>query len=312
MLIVRHYQHCPDHTKGAVVAIGNFDGVHQGHQAVIKQAKLVAQELSLPLAILTFEPHPQRVISPDAAPLRITAPAEKLRLLHEYGADIIYALHFNKQLAGLSAYDFIHNVLVNALNVRHVVVGYDFIFGNKRSGNIAYLQQQAALLGIGVTQVQAKEVSEIVCSSSTIRSFLQEGKITNANQLLGRSFKMSGKVHEGAKLARSFGVPTANIRPKLPVLLRLGVYIVEVPLLEDGKTTIYQGVANLGNRPTVDGLTTLLEVHLFGFEGNLYGKRLSVLFHHFLRPEQRFDSIDALVSQIQQDIKTAKETLKGK
>jgi len=303
MQIFRHYENLPVAARGAAVAIGNFDGVHRGHQSLIAHTKTLGSKLG----VLVFEPHPQEYFKPDGARFRLTPFRAKTRLLEHFGADVLYALHFDAHLAALTAEEFISKVLVEGLGVRHIVVGNDFQFGKGRTGTVDLLKARGAERGFGVTTfdlVGAGPESKI--SSTRIREALREGKPEIAARLLGHWWTVEGRVQPGDKRGRTIGFPTANVSLEGYLEPALGVYAVRV---EIGDKT-YNGVANFGRRPTFDKKDVLLEVHLFDFTGDIYGQQIIVSFVSYLRPEMKFAGLDALKAQIAADSDTARQLLK--
>lgn len=310
MRLFRHLSSVPADARGAVVAIGNFDGLHLGHQAVIAEARARAQAEGRPLALMTFRPHPRRYFRPDDAPFRLTPFRAKVRAIAGLGVDTLFVLRFDAAMAAVTAEAFVEEILHQGIGAAHVVVGHDFAFGNRRQGNVALLRAKGAELGFGVTAVApaAEEGGEIY-SSSVIRRYLTEGQPQRAAALLGRLWEIEGRVLPGDQRGRTIGFPTANIDPGEYVQQAHGVYAVRAGVAEDGGTKWYDGVANLGVRPTVDGSRLLLETHLFDFSGDLYGKYLRVALVDFLRPERKFESFDALKQQIADDSRRAREIL---
>lgn len=296
--------------RGAVVAIGNFDGVHLGHQAVIGAAGRIARAEGAPHAVLTFEPHPRHVFRPDDPPFRLTPFRVKSRRIETLGVDLLFTLHFDLAFAAKSAEDFIATVLLDGLGLRHVVVGYDFVFGNKRRGNPALLVEQGAGLGFGVTIVEPVAAgADAVYSSTRIREHLLAGEPREAAALLGRFWEIDGRVERGDQRGRTIGFPTANLT--LDDFLRpaAGVYAVRAGIEEGGAVVWHDAVANFGRRPTFGGTDLRLEVHLFDFDGDLYGRHLRVALIEHLRPEQKFPGIDALKAQIAEDAGRARAVL---
>ena len=287
-----------------VVAVGNFDGVHLGHAALVKRLVEEARRLGLPPTILTFEPHPREFFAPASAPARLTTLREKLELLAGLGVAQAMVCHFNTAFAALSAETFIDDVLRRALKVRHLIVGDDFRFGHGRTGDFSVLQQAGARHAFGVEAMHSVTVDGLRVSSSAIRQALQDGDMALAGQLLGRPYMMDGKVAHGDRIGRQLGFATANIRIKHNPLPMSGVFAVEVAGLVDGQ--VLPGVANLGIRPTVGGTRPLLEVHLFDFDRDIYGAHISVRFRHKLRDEQRFPNFEALKAQIAADAAAAR------
>lgn len=289
-----------------VLAIGNFDGVHKGHQALLDAALARATKLNLPFVVLTFSPHPRRFFLPNTPPFLLYNDDLKREALHGAGIDDIYTESFDQAFAALSAVDFVTDILHKKYNAAHVFVGNDFVYGYKRSGNIQTLTTQCNALGIDVTPLSKvlDEDGEIY-SSTLIRETLQEGDMPRAARLLGREWQTTGTVVHGDKRGRSIGFPTANLQLGDIITPRHGVYAVTAQT-KDGKN--YRAVANFGTRPTVGGASApRLEVHLLNFNGDLYDQTLRITWHTFLRPEQRFDGLEALKAQIAADIRQARD-----
>jgi len=293
----------PEH-QGCVATIGNFDGVHLGHQAILRQVKAKALELGVPSAVVVFEPQPREFFAASQAPARLTRFRDKVERLSAQGIDRILCLPFNQKLASLSGRAFIDQVLIQGLGVRHLVVGDDFRFGCDRAGDFALLQQVGQEQGFDVVNTTTFEVEAERVSSTRIRTVLAEANFVLANKLLGVPYQISGRVLHGRKLGRQLGVPTANLslKDKQPALQ--GVYTV---LMSGGDGLLHKGVANIGNRPTIDGVRPALEVHLFDFNGDLYGQRVQVTFCSKLRDEQRFSDVAALREQIMMDLQQARD-----
>ena len=293
----------PEH-KGCVATIGSFDGVHLGHQAILRQLIQVAREKNLPAVVIVFEPQPHEFFAGDKAPARLMRMREKLEALWAAGVDKVLCLHFNQELRSLSAEQFIDRVLVQGLAIKHLVVGDDFRFGCDRKGDFALLQIKGAELGFEVTDTHTLEIDGKRVSSTRIRHLLEAGDFAEAEKLLGKPYGINGRVVYGKQLGRQLGVPTANVdlrRYRSPLH---GVFAVTA-IFKDG--TQVQGVANIGVRPTVNGLKKpLLEVHLFNFSRDIYGVVIDVVFRHKLRDEQKFASLDELKAQLQTDISQAK------
>ena len=293
----------PEH-KGCVATIGSFDGVHLGHQAILRQLIQVAREKNLPAVVIVFEPQPHEFFAGDKAPARLMRMREKLEALWSAGVDKVLCLHFNQELRSLSAEQFIDRVLVQGLAIKHLVVGDDFRFGCDRKGDFALLQIKGAELGFEVTDTHTLEIDGKRVSSTRIRHLLEAGDFAEAEKLLGKPYGINGRVVYGKQLGRQLGVPTANVdlrRYRSPLH---GVFAVTA-IFKDG--TQVQGVANIGVRPTVNGLKKpLLEVHLFNFSRDIYGVVIDVVFRHKLRDEQKFASLDELKAQLQTDISQAK------
>jgi len=296
--------------RGAVVAVGNFDGVHRGHQAVIAAAKKAALAASVPCAVLTFEPHPRSVFQPGAPPFRLTPFRAKSHALERLGVDLLFTLHFDLGFAKKSAENFVAEALVAGLGLRAVVVGYDFVFGNRRRGTPELLQDEGRKRGFDVMVVApVAGPGGAVYSSTQIREHLAAGRPREAAALLGRPWEIEGRVETGDRLGRTIGFPTANIALFDYLRPAAGVYAVRAGIEEGDTTRWFDGAANLGWRPTVGGTDLRLEAHLFDFDGDLYGKHLRVAFIERLRPEQRFAGLDALKAQIAADCEEARRML---
>jgi riboflavin kinase/FMN adenylyltransferase len=307
MRIVRHYRDFPADARGAVVALGNFDGVHLGHRALLLEAKRLARENNRPFGAIVFEPYPREFFRPNDEPFRLTPFRAKARLLTELGADILIVLTFDKQMASMSPQDFVLEVLVKELAVTHVVIGKDFRFGKQRGGDAAVLGYMGEMEGFGTT-VFAPVFADgsVKISSSDIRVALKAGRVDEAARLLGHWWRVEGHVAQGDKRGRELGYPTANLKLEHTLLPAFGIYAVRVHL-PDGR--VFDGAASFGIRPTFALETPLLEVHLFGFSGDLYGALIAVEFIAYLRPEKKFETIEALKAQIATDCDDAKRIL---
>lgn len=300
----------PAHLRGGVVAIGNFDGVHRGHQAVLDKALAEAERRAVPALVLTFDPHPRTVFRPDVSLFILTPPAVKARLVAELGFDAVVEQRFTRDFASNSAEDFVTGVLDRGLGISHVVTGFDFHFGRDRQGGPAFLMASGEKHGFGVTLVDAfrDEGAEVV-SSSRIRLLLTEGEIAEAAGLLGYRYTVEAEVSGGKRLGRTLGFPTANMTLSPDVTLMHGIYAVRFRRA-DG--TLFDGVASFGRRPTVDeDGAPLLETYVFDFAGDLYGETCSVSFFGYLRGEEKFDGLDALVAQMKRDEAEARALLAG-
>lgn len=306
MELIRGYHNLRPRHRGCVATIGNFDGVHLGHQTVIGQLAEKASELRLPTVVVLFEPQPQEFFQPADAPARLMRLRDKLMALKRYSVDRVLCLRFGARLADMPAEDFIRTILAEGLGVRYLVVGDDFRFGRRRAGNFGMLQKAGAQYGFAVAPMHTFSVDGVRVSSTRIREALAAGDLGGAARLLGRGFRMSGRVAHGDKRGRTIGVPTANIHLHRKVTPVRGVYVVEMFGVSDGPVA---GVANVGTRPTVEGTRTLLEVHLLDFDGDIYGRQVSVEFLHKLRDERRFASFDELKARIDQDIGEARTWL---
>lgn len=287
------------------LTIGNFDGVHRGHRAMLDRLVEKARELKLACKVLTFEPHPREYFSPATAPTRLTRLREKLELIAEAGVGEVHVLRFGAPLAAIPATQFVDDILLRSLRVRWLLVGRDFRYGAKRAGDFAALQSASAMKGFALEAMgDVMEGSQRV-SSSGVRTALASGDLASAERLLGRAYSMSGRVAHGEKLGRTLGFPTANIvlrrRPPLA-----GIFAVEAELEETH--AVMRGVASVGRRPTVrENAPPLLEVHLFDWSGDLYGRHLRVKFLRKLREEEKYDGLDALRSAIGRDVVQAKD-----
>jgi len=310
MRLFRHHTEIPVEARNAVVALGNFDGVHRGHQAVIGAAQVRARELGTTSAVLTFEPHPREFFKPDQPSFRLTPLRIKVRQLEAIGVDNLFVLPFGPRLAQMSAEAFVIEVLIEGLEAQHVVVGYDFVFGRERRGNAALLADLGRMHGLGVTSVAAAASdSGEVFSSTKVREHLKGGRPMGATALLGRPWEIEGRVEHGDRRGRQLGFPTANIALGDYLEPMLGVYAVKAGIDMGAATRWYDGVANLGRRPTVGGTQVQLEVHLFDMSADLYGRHLRVAFIDFLRPEKKFAGLPELKAQIAEDSGRAREIL---
>ena len=310
MRIYRHYDALPADARGAAVAIGNFDGVHPGHQTVIHEAGLIAGNMCRPWAVLTFEPHPRAFFTPGFEPFRLTPFRSKARRIAELGADLLIVQRFDKAFSSLPAEDFVNTVLVDGLGAGHVVSGYDFVFGHKRGGNCELLLAMGAKKGYGFTAVNAQTDSFGEAYSSTrVRERLGDADPRGAAAILGRDFEIEGRVARGEARGKSIGFPTANIPLGAYLRPALGVYAVRAAIEQENGDIWLDGVANIGVRPTFGSDGVVLEVFLFDFDDDLYGKRLRVRLVDFLRPEKKFDGVDDLKAQIAQDSAKAQKIL---
>lgn len=310
MRIFRHYTELPAEARGAVVALGNFDGVHLGHQTVIGQALRIARTNGRPAGAMTFEPHPRIVFQPDQPPFRLTPFRIKARHIEALGVEFLFNQHFDMAFAQHSDEDFVKEVLVDGLGVSHVVVGYDYVFGKGRKGNCIRLAEMAAKFGFGASCVPAVHAPDgQVYSSTRVREHLIAGRPQEAAKLLGRYWEIEGRVEHGDARGRTIDVPTANVPLGEYQRPATGVYAVRAGIDQGGATLWHDGVANFGNRPTFGGGDVVLEAHLFGFTGDLYGRHMRVALVEYIRPEQRFTGIDALKAQIAVDCEAARRLL---
>ena len=312
MRLIRHTETVPPELSGAVIAIGNFDGVHLGHQAVINQAKDIARDIRAPVVVVTFEPHPRSHFQPHGAPFRLTSLRAKAHLMEVLGIDGLVVLHFDHAFAAMEAGDFVANILARDLGAVHVVVGEDFAFGRGRKGNVALLELMADECGFKVSPaVQVRDEDGAVISSNTIRGFLKDAKPEAAARLLGRPWEVDGRVVHGDARGVGLGFPTANLRMDATLLPCPGVYAVRAGIDAGAETRWFDGAANFGVRPQFEGEEPRLEVFLMDFSGDLYGRTLRVSFVAYLRPEAAFDSVDALVQQMERDVLEARARLKA-
>lgn len=297
-----------DDLRGGVVAIGNFDGVHRGHQSVLDRALEIANENNVPALVMTFEPHPRAVFTPENAPFRISPAPLKAVLLEKLGFNAVIEQAFDKNFASNSAQDFINNILVKQFGVSHVVTGFDFHFGKGREGGPAFLMAAGEERGFGVTLVDAfRDENADVISSSRIRQLLIDGELGEANALLGYRFTVEGEIVKGRQLGRELGYPTANMVLHQENGLKPGIYAVK---FRDGEGNLRDGVASFGVRPTVeDDGAPILETFVFDFTGDLYGQNCQVHLVSYLREEQKFDDLDSLVVQMKLDDAEAREVL---
>ena len=310
MRIVRHPSAIPDDARGAAVTIGNFDGVHRGHEAVIGVAAEAARGLGAPLAVVTFEPHPRRFFRPEEPPFQLTPLRSKARRFESLGVDTLLALRFDAAMARVAPETFIDEVLAQGLAARHLTIGYDFVFGHNRQGNVETLARWANGAGVGFEVVEpVAGWGETVYSSTNIRACLRDGKPGAAAAQLGRCWEIEGRVREGDKRGRLLGFPTANLALAETVRPALGVYAVWAGVEQDGGTVWHPGCANLGIRPTVGGTVVGLETHIFDFDRDIYGRLLRVALVEYIRPERKFDGLDRLRDQIGRDSHAARELL---
>jgi riboflavin kinase/FMN adenylyltransferase len=302
-----HWQAIPAEWKGGVVALGNFDGVHRGHQALIAHAAEKARAIGAPLLALTFEPHPRRFFVPDTAPFRLTMPAAKTRLLAEQKVQAVLAQRFDTEFAAITADGFVDDVLLSGMGARHVVCGYDFTFGARRIGHVEKLRKLGEARGFGVSVLDPVTREGEIYSSTRIREALRAGWASEASELLGHHWEIEGVVEKGDQRGRTIGFPTANVALGEHLRPRFGVYAVRVLVAN----TWRDGVANLGKRPTVGKLQENFEVHLFDFASDIYGQVLRVALVDFIRPEMKFAGLDQLKAQIAADGQAAQRLLAG-
>jgi riboflavin kinase/FMN adenylyltransferase len=307
MRIIRDFQFVEGQDRGASAAIGNFDGVHLGHREVISQARTAAPDA--PLGVLTFEPHPREYFAPDAPPFRLMGREARASRLAKLGVERLYELPFNAALAALTPEQFAQRVIADGLGLRHVVVGTDFCFGKGRAGTATDLQRFGDQMGFGVTLAELVELDAGQVSSTAIRAALSDGQPRAAAAQLGHWHRIEGPVIGGEQRGRDLGYPTANMSIEGLHPPKFGVYAVLVDVTEGPHRGTYHGVASLGVRPMFGENRANLETFLFDFKGDLYGTTLSVALVAFLRPEEKFDGLDALIAQMDADSARAREIL---
>ncbi|TDK41292.1 bifunctional riboflavin kinase/FAD synthetase [Antarcticimicrobium luteum] len=307
MRIIRDHQFVETQDRGASAAIGNFDGVHLGHQSVIRLARGAAPQA--PLGIITFEPHPREYFAPQSPPFRLMRRGARAHRLEKLGVEKLYELNFNAALAGLTPEAFARSVLAEGLGVAHVVVGADFCFGKGRAGNAQDLVRFGREMGFGVTVAPLLEQSENTVSSTAIRTALSEGRPREAASMLGHWHRIEGAVIGGEQRGRELGFPTANMSIEGLHPPAFGVYAVLVDVLDGPHKGSYRGAASLGVRPMFGGEVPNIETYIFDFSGDLYGATLSVGLVEFLRPEMQFESLDALIAQMDGDCARSRDIL---
>lgn len=308
MSVVSDFRNVPDAARGACVALGNFDGVHAGHRAVIDLARAEAEDRRAPLAVLIFEPPPRRFFQPDSPPFRIMRPELRRQALYAIGVDVIFELPFNAEMAGMSPREFVDDVLVSGMGISHLSVGFDFQFGKGRTGTTATLEELSGEFGftLSVTDPVTEHGDKI--SSTAIRKALQEGRPEDAARFLGDYWIADGVVEHGEKRGRTIGFPTANLTLGNLIHPKFGIYAVWARV--EGFENWMPGVANFGRTPTTGDREPLLEVFLFDFNGTIYDRSMEVAFVSFLRPEEKFDTLDDLVVQMHKDKDQAQSLLK--
>ena len=309
MQIVRDYQYVTDNDRGASAAIGNFDGVHLGHQHVIDLARAEAGKLGAPLGVVTFEPHPREYFAPKAPPFRLMNAETRAHRLEKLGVDKLYELNFNASLSALTPEQFARDVLADGLGLKHVVVGADFQFGKGRAGTARDLERFGREMGFGVTIANLLTGKGGAVSSTAIRQALTEGRPRDAARMLGHWHRIDGAVIRGDQRGRDLGFPTANMSITGLHPPRFGVYAVEVEVLTGPHAGLYGGAASMGVRPMFGDNLPNLESYIFDFQGDIYGEDISVALIEYLRPEETFDGLEALVAQIDADCARAREIL---
>jgi riboflavin kinase/FMN adenylyltransferase len=298
MHVIHGHKHVLPEFRGSAIAIGNFDGVHRGHRALITEAKAQARKAKAPLSVMVFEPHPREFFQPNEAHFRLTPLKRKLVLFETLGVDIAVVEPFNAELAALTAEQFVERVLVAGLGVVHVVIGYDFYFGHKRGGNPELMVRAGEELGFGVTVMPPIAEAGEPFSSSAVRLYLAQGDVKGAAHVLGSPWRVAGRVVGGARRGTDMGYPTANLPMPKGTTLGHGIYAVRAYF--DGVP--HDAAAYLGTRPTFDDGMPVLEVYLFDFHGDLYGREMEVEFIDFIRGDRKFHSVEELVAQMDEDI----------
>jgi len=310
MRLFRTWSEMPQRLRGGVLALGNFDGLHLGHQAVLGKAIEVARAQGVSVGAMTFEPHPRLFFKPDQEPFLLSPFRIKARLIATLGLDYLYVQTFDRTFSQCPAENFVADILVGGFGVSHIVVGYDYVFGFQRKGNVELLKDLAAGYGFGLTAVGELNLPGGARYSSTnVRNLLKDGQPAEAAKLLGRYWEIEGRVEQGDQRGRTLGFPTANVDYRDYLHPKKGVYAIRAGVDHGGGTVWHDGVANFGNRPTFDGKDVLLEAHLFDFAEDLYARHLRVALIDYIRPEQKFDGLEALKAQIAADSQTARRLL---
>ena len=303
MKIVREFENYTENTP-KVLSLGMFDGVHFGHISIINLLKSVAQENNLETAILTFWPHPRKVFNPNDEIKLLNTLNEKLNLLENANLDVVFLKSFDENFRNLTGEEFVRQILVQKLNVKHIIIGHDHVFGKNKSGNFELLQKLSKELDFVVQQLDAVKEGEFNISSTKIRNCLANGNIIGANKMLGYHYSVSGKVIDGKKLGRTIGYPTANIEvDELKLLPKKGAYIVEVYV----KNKFYKGMLSIGTNPTVNGDKLTVEVYILDFNKDIYGEEITVKFRDFLHEEIKFESLEKLIGRLDEDKRLTKE-----
>ena len=307
MKLIRGLYNLTQPLAASAVTIGNFDGVHRGHQQVISQLKQIADAAALPTVVIIFEPQPIEYFAPDRAPRRLARFREKIAYLKAQQIDYLLCLRFNHDLASQSAEDFVQQILLNGLNTKHLVIGDDFRFGKDRQGDFEFLQQNCARYGFTVDATDTLLIDGERVSSTRVRESIQQDDFDKAAELLGRPYSLSGRVAHGQKLGRKLGYPTINIKMGDKTLIVKGIFAVIVKGIDN---RVLQGVASIGTRPTVNGVDTILEVYILDFDQDVYGYSVVVEFLHKIRNEEKFDSLEELTAWIGHDTEKAKAFFK--
>jgi riboflavin kinase/FMN adenylyltransferase len=298
MKLIRGLYNLTSPLRSSAVTIGNFDGVHRGHQLVIRQLRRVAAAAELPTVVIIFEPQPSEFFAPERAPKRLARFRDKIAYLKAQEIDYLLCLHFDAELAAASAEEFVQSILIDSLQTRHLVIGDDFHFGHQRQGNFSYLQQNSKRFGFRVDETETLMHDGERISSTRVRECIQQDDFACAAELLGRPYSLSGRIAHGQKLGRQLGYPTINIKMGDKTLIVKGIFAVQVKGIDNHPL---RGVASIGTRPTVNGVDTILEVYILNFDRDIYGYRVEVEFLHKIRNEEKFDSLEELSAHIAQD-----------
>ena len=308
MKIIRNINNIPISYQDSVLVLGNFDGIHLGHQELLKKTIEIAKSKSKKTSLMSFEPHPLEVLKKKTN-IRINSLTEKIKLINEFGIDFLFLIRFNRKFFELSANEFLNKILIEKLKINHLVIGHDFIFGKNRSGNATYLKEQSQILNYGFSQILPHKCPKynIIYSSTEIRNNLKSANLKIVKTLLGRNYNISARVISGNQTGTKIGYKTANIRSKNLLKIKYGVYAVKLHYDKN----IYNGIANFGIRPTIKNSPELLEIHIFNFNKKIYGKKVNVEFIDFIREEQKFNNLNQLTEQIAKDCKKAKNILAG-
>jgi riboflavin kinase/FMN adenylyltransferase len=304
MIIINNLEDLKEPLNNPALTIGNFDGVHKGHIVLFEKVKEIAKSINGQSAVMTFEPHPIKVMKPGNGPPMITPTKQKLKLISQAGIDVILSIPFTVQFASISAQDFVKDILVKKIGVREIVVGYDYTFGSGRKGDIGLLRTMGEEIGFKVHVVEPIHLNNTLVSSTSVRNLVQAGDLVEAKRLLGRDYQISGTVTKGAgRGGRILGFPTANLLPVDELIPKKGVYAVRVEM-DSGEN---YGVCNIGNNPTFGGNPLSIETHLFDFSGDILGKEFTIKFIRRLREEKTYGSKEELAAQIKEDIESARE-----
>ncbi len=310
MRIFKHYKHLPDAYRNGSIAIGNFDGLHLGHCEVIRRAGVFAHQRGVPWGVLTFEPHPRTLFNKTQTPFRLSSGSIKEQSIKKMGVDFLVVINFDREFSKITGQQFVEEILVQNFEASYVVSGNDFAFGHKRSGDINFLHSMGKLHGFGTVGIKhILDKDKKIISSTRIRDFIRKGNMKAARNLLGRCHGIEGEVIKGDQRGTKIGFPTANIKLGDSLNPAKGVYAVRVRISNEVDPIWHNGIANFGTRPTFNGDTPLLEVHLFDYTGNLYSKNIRVALIDYIRPERTFNEISDLILQIKKDCIKAKSVL---